>query len=633
LTIQTLNATGAGIQNLAGLEYAVNITTLNLANNALSDLTSLVPLNSVTELHLDGNQLSDISSLSAMTNLEVVTLDNNQITDLSPLAAMADLTSLSFNKNQVADLSPLAGMRRLRTLSFDNNLVSDLSPLARVSSLSTLSFSQNQVVDLSPLSSVHGLIQFSANANLITDISPIASNARLTVINAKENRFCDISALGLLIRLVQVDVSANYLDLTPGSNNSNTIAALVRRGAVVAYNPQYLPPQVVSFTSLSTTPSFTFGKPSTLALALLCPTAPSRPYSGTVTIEDAADTYLATLTVASNGKITWNLAGLTPGTYTCTANYPGDANHLAAQSANFTFTILPASTQTVLQSSASAPVFGQNFALTATVTASTAGTTPRTGTVTFYDGTTLLGTASLDANSKATLPLTASAIGSHQYFASYGGDSNFNASNAKSTTIKVQKDAVGAQPIVVVSPTVAVGQSFTLSVTFAVLTPGAGLPTGLVIFKDNGKILATASLDAGGTAQCTVALTSAGNHKITASYGGDAHDSPAVSAPLLLTVTPAATTTTLASSAPTAHAGTPVIFTVTVARNGPAVGTPIGKIQIKDGTKILATIALTNGIATFSTSTLLFGSHTLTATFLATPNDLTSLDDTTLQIL
>ena len=79
---------------------------------------------------------------------------------------------------------------------------------------------------------------------------------------------------------------------------------------------------------------------------------------------------------------------------------------------------------------------------------------------------------------------------------------------------------------------------------------------------------------------------------------------------------PVATNTTLSTSpASPAAQGTPVTLTATIT---PATAT--GTVQFKDGTRNLGNpIAVSNGTASGSTSTLAVGSRSLTATFI--PNE------------
>jgi serine/threonine-protein kinase len=86
-----------------------------------------------------------------------------------------------------------------------------------------------------------------------------------------------------------------------------------------------------------------------------------------------------------------------------------------------------------VSASSAAPVYGQSVTLTATVTTPSGRPIPTSsdGTVTFYDGAKVLGTANL-SGSPATATLTTAALtaGSHTITARYSGDSNFLASQS-----------------------------------------------------------------------------------------------------------------------------------------------------------------------------------------------------------
>ena len=67
---------------------------------------------------------------------------------------------------------------------------------------------------------------------------------------------------------------------------------------------------------------------------------------------------------------------------------------------------------------------------TATVTAASPGSGTPTGSVTFYDGTTILGTGSLRGSGTATFTTSSLAVGTHAITAVYGGDANFTTSTS-----------------------------------------------------------------------------------------------------------------------------------------------------------------------------------------------------------
>jgi hypothetical protein len=71
----------------------------------------------------------------------------------------------------------------------------------------------------------------------------------------------------------------------------------------------------------------------------------------------------------------------------------------------------------------------------------------------------------------------------------------------------------------------------------------------------------------------------------------------------------------LSSSANPSTLGQPVTFTLTVAPTFPEVGTPHGMVGFKDGTQTIGTAPLASGQASFTTSDLAVGSHTIRAIY------------------
>jgi hypothetical protein len=101
-----------------------------------------------------------------------------------------------------------------------------------------------------------------------------------------------------------------------------------------------------------------------------------------------------------------------------TASQAGDANYVAATGVNRSFQITKATASIALVAAPLPIIQGLPLTLTATVT----GVNP-TGTVTFLDGTTVLGTAPI-INGVAALVIVPSAAGSLNLQVSYSGDAN-----------------------------------------------------------------------------------------------------------------------------------------------------------------------------------------------------------------
>jgi hypothetical protein len=278
---------------------------------------------------------------------------------------------------------------------------------------------------------------------------------------------------------------------------------------------------------------------------------------------------------------------------------------------------LPAST-TTLQTSPTFANTGQTVTLTATVSSQSSTNIP-TGTVTFLNGTTSLGTSTLDASGIATFNTTALPVGSDSITASYGGDAGDTASTSEAVTVTIATGLPVTNTVVTASAAaINLGQSVTFTAT--VSPPGgSAAATGTVTFLDGTSSLGTAQLNASGVATFSTTTLAAGMHSITASYSGDSKNAGSVSAAVSVNVTTApttvATTTALTASATQLTAGQSVTFTATVTPQS-ASSVPTGTVTFLDGSTSLGTGPLNaSGVATFNTSTLAAGSHSITASY------------------
>jgi uncharacterized repeat protein (TIGR01451 family) len=308
----------------------------------------------------------------------------------------------------------------------------------------------------------------------------------------------------------------------------------------------------------------------------------------------------------SAGTATFTTSALTGGAHSITAVYGGDSNFSGSSSPPLTQTVNAAATTTTLSSSANPSSFGQVVTFTATVSGSGA-----TGSVTFMDGAVNIGSGTLSAG---TVTFTTSSLtaGVHSITAVYSGNSNF----ATSTSSPLAQTVNQATTTTTLSSS-ANPSSFGQSITFTATVSGSGA-TGTVTFKDGGVSIGSGTLSAG-TATFTTSTLTAGAHSITAVYSGDSNFSGSSSPTLTQTVSPAATTTTLSSSANPSTVGQSVTFTATVSGSG-ATGT----VTFKDGGVSIGSGTLSAGTATFTTSTLTAGAHSITAVYSGDSNFTTS---------
>ena len=336
--------------------------------------------------------------------------------------------------------------------------------------------------------------------------------------------------------------------------------------------------------------------------------------TGTVTFYDDS-TSLGSMTL-NNGTAILTTAALVAGSHAITASYGGDTNFTGSTSTAITQTVSQDGSATTLSTSSVNPsVYGQAVTFTATVAAAAPGSGTPTGTVTFYDGSTVLDTERLSGGS-ASLTTSALAVGSSSITASYGGDANFTTSSSTPLTQTVNQDGSATVVTGVPYPSV-IGQAVTFTATVTAAAPGSGTPTGTVTFYDGSTALDTATLSGGSVAFATSALA-LGSHPITVVYGGDTNFTGSTSptfTEVVEVVNEYASTTAVSSSVEPSVYGQSVTFTATVSATAPGEGTPTGNVTFYDGSTALDTETLSGGSATFSMSSLAVGTHSITAIY------------------
>lgn len=236
-----------------------------------------------------------------------------------------------------------------------------------------------------------------------------------------------------------------------------------------------------------------------------------------------------------------------------------------------------------------------------------------TGTVTFYDGSSQVGQATLSGSSDlATVTLSSQSVGSHNYTAVYSGDANYSPMTTAAfpvtvaylpttTTLDVSTNQVAAETPVTLTATVS--------------STAGGTPTGLVEFFSGTQSIGTSNLNSSGVAAFTTSALPAGNDSLTAQYQGDTTYDASTSAVQLVSVGTLSTTTTLSASAESVSVGQPVEFTATVTSSS---GTPSGTVTFLNGSTALGSSTLNNsGVATFTTSSLAIGAYNITASYAA----------------
>ena len=323
------------------------------------------------------------------------------------------------------------------------------------------------------------------------------------------------------------------------------------------------------------------------------------------------------MSLDSSGTATLpDISTLQGGDHVIRADYAGDGNYLPS-SGTVSLTVSPANTTTDLDVQPSTTVYGQSTTLAATVLS--AVTT--SGKVAFVDTTTgsTLATVNLDATGQASLDVNGLDVGTHDIRADFLANNNFKASSSSVVTLTINPAQTTTVVLSTENPSI-VGDEVTFTAT---VTPEAASTlrpvAGSVTFVDTttGTTLGSGDIDANGQFSISTSNLAVGTHTIKATYTDDSRYVTS-SGTVDQEVDPIATTTTLSTSeSPTAF-GDSVTFTAFVSA-APNAAIPTGSVVFNvDGTNVATQSVDGTGQASFTTTLLPAGTHTIFAQYPAT---------------
>lgn len=314
-------------------------------------------------------------------------------------------------------------------------------------------------------------------------------------------------------------------------------------------------------TTLTTAPSTPrFGDVATLT-ATISPVAGSAAPTGAVSFYDGA-TLLGTGTISA-GVATYSTSSLAVATHMLAAVYSGDGNYASSTSPTVSFTIVAAQSSLTIAASPTHPILGDMVTLTATLTPVSSVYTGEV--ITFYEGSTILGTGTLSSSGIATFAIASLPIGTHSITAQYNGDTDYAPAFTAITAQVVVEPLETTLSIAAAPGTIALGGSVSIAAT-VVATTGSAVPSGSVTFFDNGSSLGAYTLNVSGMARHTTTALTVGSHTLTASFaangnfGGSSSQQPAT---IVVTPAPDYSATTSASSL-TISPGSTATSTITV---------------------------------------------------------------------
>ena len=464
----------------------------------------------------------------------------------------------------------------------------------------------------------------AASASSISQGSPVTLTATVKPASGSTAPTGSVTFYNGQTSLGTATLSGGVATLTtsalPAGTNSLT-ASYAGASAFSASSSSAVDVMVNSSTASTTTTlaasatSVTQTSPVTLTATVKASTASAIP-SGTVTF------YNGTVSIGSvslsGGVAALTTSSLPAGTDSISAIYSGTDTLASSTSNAVSIMVNPVvvSTTTALAASSTALTQGSAVTFTATVTQAS-GTTAPTGTVSFYNGSVLVGSAPLAAG-LATLSTSALPAGTDSVSAAYSGAVSFKASSSGIVVITIKAASSTAISTITTLSSSSSSISQNSPVTFVARVKqaaGTATPTGAVTFLSGGVTVGTAQL-ASGTASFSTSSLPAGTASITAAFAGTSTFKPSTSPAVSITVQPAAvaTATSLSTSAASAIVNSSLTLTAHV-KAASGTTTPTGTITFFNGTAAIGTASLTSGSASITTSNLPEGHQSLSAAY------------------
>lgn len=240
--LTSLSVFGA-VEDLTGLEYAINLSTLTLGGIPAGDLSPVLKLPALRTLSLSNLGLETVPDLQNLTELQVLSLANNDLKNLDGLIGLPNLTRLILSGNPITSFEALQG-RSLNELRFTGSGLQTLDGLTSVSvnwlilsgnsltstqgmpqSVSRLELSGNMISDLTGLAGLT-LSRLDLSDNQVTDLTPLETVAIWSDLDLSNNQIEDISPIRGMTGLSTLDLSNNSIESISGFEAWNSLRTL-----------------------------------------------------------------------------------------------------------------------------------------------------------------------------------------------------------------------------------------------------------------------------------------------------------------------------------------------------------------------------------------------------------------------
>ena len=457
--------------------------------------TPLLPVSSVS-LSASPNPATTTSTVNLTATVAPVTATGNvAFYDGATLIGSAALSGGGLAS--FAWSSPTAGSHALRAV-----YLGDAATASSASALTTLTVDNAKTNTATSIVTNPAIPVVGQAVALVATVTPSTATGNVnfytgsTLIGsaALVNGQASVNVQAQTAGLTLVNLQAVYPgDVNYNSSSSGSISVNVNKASTTTAVASNLNPsnagQPVTFTA-AVSPAIATGAVTFVASGS----------QGTLTLGTVA---------LVNGAASVITTAIPAGATTVTAQYNGDANYNGSISAGLT-QVVKAITTTVISANPNPSTYGQTVTLAVTISPASA-----TGTVQFFNGAVLLGSATVNAG-VAQLAPNALPAGSLALLAQYSGDAFANPSTSNIVNQTVNK-ANTSTTLAVSATTVNQGQPVTFTATVA---PAGSV--GQVQFREGSTVLATVPVSSGQAVFTTSTLTRT-RHSIYAAYLGSSN--------------------------------------------------------------------------------------------------------------
>jgi len=353
--------------------------------------------------------------------------------------------------------------------------------------------------------------------------------------------------------------------------------------------------------------------------------------TGTVQFNIDGIAFGSPVTLSSGSATSTSTSTLAVGTHTVTATYSGATGYAGSGgSLSGGEVVNSATAATVVTSSLNPSAFNQSVTFTATINGEYGLVKGRrakpnvTGTVD-WSSNTGCGTTAVTSGNPGTATCTTSSlpVGTNTITATYSGDSNHGGGTGTLSGGQVVDQAPATTAVTSSLNPATYGQSVSFT---ANVTSSAGTPTGTVQFNVDGSLFDTETLVSGSATSVSTSTLAVGTHTVTAVYSGDTNF-PTSTGTLSggEVVKPATAATVVTSGLNPSTFSQSVTFTATIngqyglvkGRKGAKPEDVTGSVNWSSNTGCGTTTVTSGnpGTATCTTSTLVSGTDTITATY------------------